>query len=66
MYVPKRSNWTSSDIERMITSNTKIVDENSRLKKDIILIITYFKDKKSLDSNAIVIVENLIKKYYKK
>ena len=66
MYVPKRSNWTSSDIERMIASNTKIVDENSRLKKDIILIITYFKDKKSLDSNAIVIVENLIKKYYKK
>ena len=66
MYVPKRSNWTSSDIERMITSNTKIVDENSRLKKDIILIITYFKNKKSLDSNAIVIVENLIKKYYKK
>ena len=66
MYVPKRSNWTPSDIERMIASNTKIVDENSRLKKDIILIITYFKDKKSLDSNAIVIVENLTKKYYKK
>ena len=65
MYKSKRFNWTSKDIDRMIDSNKKVVDENSQLKTDIKLIINYFLNRSYLSNLDIEIAENIICKYGK-
>ena len=37
-----RRGWTKGDIERMIASNTKLVDECKALKRDLFMLVGYF------------------------
>lgn len=61
-----RDTWTKSDLNRMIKSNTKLVDENRRLKKDLTDIVRYINDKSYLSKEDQILIEGTIEYYIKK
>ena len=56
-----RDNWKKSDLYRMIDSNTKLVDENRTLKRDVLILVGFLTGSVAVEKEA---VENVLN-YYK-
>lgn len=58
-----RYNWTYNDVQRMIASNTKLVDENRQLKSDVRLLVYYCVNRSKLTDNEIEAAKLIIEQY---
>lgn len=58
-----RYNWTYNDVQRMIASNTKLVDENRQLKSDVRLLVYYCTNRSKLTDTEIEAVKLIIEQY---
>lgn len=58
-----RYNWTYNDVQRMIASNTKLVDENRQLKLDVRLLVYYCVNRSKLTDTEIEAAKLIIEQY---
>ena len=58
-----RYNWTYNDVQRMIASNTKLVDENRQLKSDVRLLVYYCVNRSKLTDTEVEAAKLIIEQY---